>query len=100
MDKEEKQSEHIIVNVCARRRVEEGQTTGELQRLRMLAERLTELGITTVGQLAALDAAEAEALDARLGPFTGRMKRDRWIEQARFLAAGDRAGFEAAFGKL
>ncbi len=65
-----------------------------------LAERLTELGITTVGQLAALDAAEAEALDARLGPFTGRMKRDRWIEQARFLAAGDRAGFEAAFGKL
>jgi len=65
-----------------------------------LAERLAELGITTVGQLAALDAAEAEALDARLGLFTGRMKRDRWIEQARFLAAGDRAGFETVFGKL
>ncbi|WP_298669869.1 hypothetical protein [uncultured Sphingomonas sp.] len=65
-----------------------------------LAERLAELGFTTVGQLAALDAAQAEALDARLGPFTGRMNRDRWIEQARFLAAGDRAGFEAVFGKL
>lgn len=65
-----------------------------------LAERLAELGVTTVGQLAALDQAEAEALDARLGPFTGRMNRDRWLEQARFLAAGDRAGFEAAFGKL
>ncbi|WEK41837.1 MAG: hypothetical protein P0Y64_10495 [Candidatus Sphingomonas colombiensis] len=65
-----------------------------------LAERLAELGITTVGQLAALDTAQAEALDARLGPFTGRMNRDRWIEQARFLAAGDRAGFEAVFGKL
>ena len=56
--------------------------------------------MTTVGQLAALDQAEAEALDARLGPFTGRMNRDRWLEQARFLAAGDRAGFEAVFGKL
>lgn len=65
-----------------------------------LAERLAELGVTTVGQLAALDQAEAEALDARLGPFTGRMNRDRWLEQARFLAAGDRAGFEAVFGKL
>lgn len=65
-----------------------------------LAERLAALGITTVGQLAALDTAEAEALDARLGPFTGRMNRDRWIEQARFLAAGDRAGFEAVFGRL
>lgn len=65
-----------------------------------LAGRLAELGFTTVGQLAALDAAQAEALDARLGPFTGRMNRDRWIEQARFLAAGDRAGFEAVFGKL
>lgn len=65
-----------------------------------LAQRLNELGIANVGQLAALDPAQAEALDARLGPFTGRMKRDRWIEQARFLAAGDRAGFEATFGKL
>lgn len=65
-----------------------------------LAERLADFGITTVGQLAALDTVEAEALDARLGPFTGRMNRDRWIEQARFLAAGDRAGFEAVFGKL
>jgi len=57
-------------------------------------------GITTVGDLAALDASQAEALDARLGAFTGRMARDRWIEQARFLAAGDKAGFEAVFGKL
>ncbi len=65
-----------------------------------LAQRLAEQGITTVGQLAALTPGEAEALDARLGPFTGRMNRDRWIEQARFLAAGDRAGFEAVFGKL
>jgi len=65
-----------------------------------VAARLGELGVTTVGQIAALSPAEAEALDADLGSFKGRMARDRWIEQARLLAAGDRAGFEATFGKL
>ncbi|HEU4961367.1 MAG TPA: hypothetical protein VFT56_13285 [Sphingomonas sp.] len=65
-----------------------------------VAARLAELGITTVGQIAALSPAEAEALDAELGAFRGRMARDRWIEQAQLLAAGDRAGFEARFGKL
>ncbi len=65
-----------------------------------LATRLGELGITTVGQVAALSDDEALRLDAQLGPFAGRMTRDRWIEQARFLAAGDTAGFEAVFGRL
>ena len=65
-----------------------------------VSAKLAELGVTTVGQLAALDDASAAALDAELGPFRGRMARDRWIEQARLLAAGDRAGFEAVFGKL
>jgi predicted flap endonuclease-1-like 5' DNA nuclease len=62
--------------------------------------RLAEQGITTVGQIAALSPAEAEALDAELGTFRGRMARDRWIEQARLLATGDRAAYEAQFGKL
>ena len=65
-----------------------------------VAERLAAEGITTVGQLAALTDDEAQILDAHLGPFTGRMTRDRWLEQARFLAAGDRAGFESVFGRL
>lgn len=65
-----------------------------------VATRLAELGITTVGEIAALDADQAQDLDARLGPFSGRLHRDRWVEQARFLAAGDRAGFEAVFGRL
>ncbi len=65
-----------------------------------LATRLGELGITNVGQIAALTDDEAMRLDAELGPFTGRLARDRWIEQARFLAAGDQAGFEAVFGRL
>lgn len=61
---------------------------------------LAELGVERIGQLAALTPAEAEAIDARLGAFTGRMKRDRWIEQAHLLAAGDTAAYEAQFGKL
>ncbi len=65
-----------------------------------VAARLAELGITNVGQIAALDTSEAERLDAQLGAFTGRIARDRWIEQARFLAAGDVKGFEAVFGRL
>ena len=66
----------------------------------LVAARLAEAGVTTVGQLAALDDDAAARLDVQLGSFTGRMGRDRWLEQARFLAAGDRAGFEAVFGKL
>ncbi|WP_119035767.1 hypothetical protein [Hephaestia caeni] len=65
-----------------------------------VAARLAENGVTRVEQLAALSEAEAAALDAKLGNFSGRMARDRWLDQARLLAAGDRAGFEATFGKL
>jgi len=65
-----------------------------------LATTLAELGYTRIDQIADLTPAEADALDARLGAFQGRMARDRWIEQARLLAAGDRAAYEAQFGKL
>ena len=65
-----------------------------------LAATLAELGFTRIDQIAALTQTEAENLDARLGAFKGRMARDRWIEQAKLLNAGDRAGYEAAFGKL
>lgn len=65
-----------------------------------VATRLGELGLTNVGQIAALDADRAAAIDRQLGPFAGRLHRDRWVEQARFLAAGDKAGFEAVFGRL
>ncbi|RZT57211.1 putative flap endonuclease-1-like 5' DNA nuclease [Sphingomonas sp. BK036] len=65
-----------------------------------VATQLGALGVTTVGEMAALSESEAQSIDAQLGNFTGRMGRDRWIEQARLLAAGDKAGFEAIFGKL
>lgn len=65
-----------------------------------VAAQLGALGVSTIGQMAALSESEAQSIDAQLGNFTGRMGRDRWIEQARLLAAGDKAGFEAVFGKL
>ena len=65
-----------------------------------VAALLAEQGITRVDQIAALTPDEAQALDIRLGAFTGRMTRDRWIEQARLLANGDTAAYEAEFGKL
>lgn len=65
-----------------------------------VAARLGELGYHSIGQLATLNAEQAAALDTQLGSFSGRMARDRWIEQALLLTAGDRAGYEAAFGKI
>jgi predicted flap endonuclease-1-like 5' DNA nuclease len=65
-----------------------------------LAERLNALGVSSFAQIAALTPEQAAALDAELGTFQGRIHRDRWIEQAAFLARGDTAGYEAVFGKL
>lgn len=61
---------------------------------------LPTLGITSFAQIAALSDADLAELDTRLGAFAGRPKRDNWVAQAQFLAAGDVAGFEAQFGKL
>lgn len=65
-----------------------------------VAAQLGTLGITRFDQLAALDPREQATLDAQLGSFAGRMARDRWIEQADFLARNDIAAFEAQFGKI
>ncbi|RYY47220.1 MAG: hypothetical protein EOP59_01555, partial [Sphingomonadales bacterium] len=59
-----------------------------------LADRLNAIGVTSFAQIAALSPDDAEALDAKLGDFQGRIHRDRWIEQAVFLAVGDIAGFD------
>lgn len=65
-----------------------------------LKAQLHQLGITTFAQVAALDDAALDDLDSKLGSFAGRPRRDNWVLQAKFLAAGDVAGFEAQFGKL
>ena len=43
---------------------------------------------------------EIERLDEQLGAFRGRIKRDRIVEQADYLARGDTDGFEQRFGAL
>jgi len=61
---------------------------------------LHEQGITRFAQIAGWTDADIDLVDAHLGPFAGRIRRDNWVEQAKFLAEGDTAGFEAKFGKL
>lgn len=65
-----------------------------------LATLLGELGVTSFAQIAGWSAADVERIDSQLGNFKGRITRDKWIEQANYLAKGDVAGFEAKFGKL
>ena len=61
---------------------------------------LKSLGVTSFSQIAAWDDDEIDRIDAQLGAFAGRIRRDDWPEQARYLAAGDMAGFEQRFGRL
>ena len=65
-----------------------------------LVARLNEHGIIRFEQIARLTANEVEMLDDRLGPFKGRLARDRVVEQASYLARGDIEGFEDRFGNL
>jgi len=65
-----------------------------------LASLLRAEGVTRFDQIAALTPGDLARLDAHLGAFKGRLARDRIVEQAAFLAVGDRPGYERAFGKL
>lgn len=61
---------------------------------------LASLGVTSFAQIAAWTDADIAGIDAQLGSFKGRPIRDQWVDQARYLASGDVAGFEAKYGKL
>ena len=65
-----------------------------------LAAILNQHGVTRFDQIAKLSPGQIEALDSELGAFRGRLARDKIVEQAHYLARGDRDGFEARFGKL
>ena len=79
-------------------------TADDLQLLKgvgpKFAARLIELGVTRFEQIATCSQTELAMLDDRLGPFRGRLARDRVAEQAHYLARGDIDGFEERFGKL
>jgi predicted flap endonuclease-1-like 5' DNA nuclease len=64
------------------------------------ADMLRSRGLVRFEQLGSLTDEEVARLDQVLGPFRGRLVRDRIVEQAQFLAAGDEDGFQQKFGKL
>ena len=64
------------------------------------AEALHRAGFYNFGQIAGLSALEIDRLDKQLGAFSGRITRDRIVEQADYLARNDIDGFEQQFGKL
>jgi predicted flap endonuclease-1-like 5' DNA nuclease len=64
------------------------------------ADALHALGFTRFEQIAHLTPTEIERIDVQLGAFSGRLTRDRVVEQADYLARNDLDGFEQRFGKL
>lgn len=63
-----------------------------------LATTLADLGVTRFSQIAAWSEADIDRIDPKLGRFQGRIRRDSWVEQAKYLAAGDVEAFEQRFG--
>ncbi|RIV90093.1 hypothetical protein D2V17_04920, partial [Aurantiacibacter xanthus] len=76
---------------------------GDVARLKgvgpKLVALLADLGVTSVAQIAAWDDAEIDRIDAQLGRFSGRIRRDAWVEQARLIVGGDTTAYESRFGK-
>lgn len=58
------------------------------------------LGVTSFQQIANWTDADIARIDPQLGAFQGRIARDNIVDQAGYLARGDKAGFEAKYGAL
>lgn len=58
--------------------------------------RLNEHGITTFAQIAGWSATDVRSVEEYL-QFDGRIKRERWVEQAKLLAAGNEKEFARRF---
>ena len=81
-----------------------GSDADDFQRMKgvgpKLADALHARGFARFEQIASLSSEEVERIDSQLGAFRGRIRRDRIVEQAQYLARGDQDGFEQKFGKL
>ena len=64
-----------------------------------LVAMLAQQGVTSFAQIADWSAEDIATIDSQLGRFKGRITRDQWVEQAKLLAAGDRAAFVEKFGR-
>ena len=58
------------------------------------------LGVNRFRQIADWTEADIARIDPQLGTFQGRIARDNIVDQAGYLASGDKAGFEAKYGAL
>ena len=65
-----------------------------------LAVLLNGLGVTSFRQIADWTDADIARIDPELGAFQGRIARDNIVDQAGYLARGDKAGFETKYGAL
>ena len=65
-----------------------------------LAAQLRDIGVTTFAEISGWSDADIDRIDAQLGRFQGRIRRDSWVEQAGYLARGDTAGFAAKYGSV
>jgi predicted flap endonuclease-1-like 5' DNA nuclease len=76
----------------------------DLKRIKGVGPRLEallhSLGVTSYSQIAAWDDDEIDRIDAQLGTFSGRIRRDDGPTQAKYLDSGDMAAFEERFGRL
>ena len=61
---------------------------------------LAAMGVTQFEQIAQWTTDDIAEVERFMGNFVGRIERDHWVEQARYLACGDKAGFEAKYGAL
>lgn len=64
-----------------------------------LKTQLAEMGVTSFAQIAVWDDAEIDRVDAKMGRFQGRIRRDDWVAQAKLLQTGDMAAYESRFGR-
>lgn len=62
-----------------------------------LAETCQSLGVSRFDQIAKWSLEDIAEVDQYL-KFKGRITRDNWVEQAKYLAAGDMEGHKAKFG--
>ena len=76
----------------------------DLKRIKGLGPKIVTIlhgeGVTSFAQIADWSDEDIDRMDARLGRFQGRIRRDDWVTQARYLRDDDIAGYEAQFGKV
>ena len=76
----------------------------DVRRLKGVGDRfaaaLSKLGITGIDQISGWSGADADVIDSQLGAFSGRIRTDRLVEQARLLHEGRTTEYETRFGAL